>query len=169
MKYNDSITLEEELIQSIQGYSGYQKVESREITDKRLREYLVSEITKTEKLFLEISYRITNPAISDTLNKLINQLKNLIETLTRPTYNNSPLFNHAALNSNTLSQLYQYESLLKHHVAILTDEIPDLETIEEISETNEFLNHLFDVIDNLNQILMEREYLLIGGNDENMS
>ena len=82
MKYNNSISLEEELIQSIRGYSGYKKTESREQTDKRLREHLASEIKKIEKSFFKISNRISkhgNINIADTINRLIDQLKNLIE------------------------------------------------------------------------------------------
>lgn len=171
MKYNNSVSLEEELIQSIRGYSGYQKTESREKTDKRLREYLASEIKQIEKVFLKISKRVTkqgNLTIADSINRLINQLKNLIETLNNPTYNNSPFFNSTLVNSNILSQLYEYESLLTHHISILTDEVSELQKIDEISETNEFLNHLFDVVDNLNQIIMEREFLLARGSDNNI-
>ena len=165
MKYDDGVSLEEELIQSIRGYSGYQKVESREKTDKKLREYLASEIKKIEKLFHKISNRVSkqgNINVADTIDKLISQLKNLIEALNKPTYNNSSFFNHVPFDSSMLSQLYQFESLLKHHITILTEEVTELEKIEEFSETDEFLNHLFDVIDNLNQIIMEREFLLTG-------
>jgi len=165
MKYNNGFSLEEELMQSIRGYSGYQKSEEREKTDKRLREYLASEIKKIEKIFLKFSIRISkqgNTEIADTINRLVKQLKILIESLDQPNYNVTS-FNHTSLNSDTLYQLYQYETLLKHHVDILTDEISEFERIEEISETDEFLNHLYDVIDNLQQILLEREYLLAGG------
>ena len=171
MKFNSSVSLEKELIQSIRGYTGYEKVETREKTDKRLREYLASEIKKIEKAVLRIAQRISkngDSSISEAVNKLINRLKNLFETLNAPTYNSASFFNHSPINSETLMQLYEYESLLKHHVDILADEISEWENIEEISETDEFLNHLFDVIDNVNQILMEREFLITGENEMSM-
>ena len=171
MKHNNGVSLEDELIHSIRGYFGYKNIELREKTDRQLRKYLSSEIEKIKKSFLQISNRVSDDGkvtIADTINKLISQLKTLIETLNKPTYNNSSFFNHAAFNSDTLSQLYQYESLLKHHVSILTDEISDLEKIEKISETDEFLNHLFDVIDNLNQLIMEREFLLTSSDGESI-
>lgn len=171
MKNNNYVSLEKELIQSIKGYSGYQTIKDREKTDKRLREHLLKEIKQIEKSFRKISNRIAkqgNTNIADTINKLINQLKNLIETLNKPSYNNSPFFSHPNLNSDTLLQLYRFESQLRKQVIILADEATELEKIEEPTETSEFLNHLFDVFDNLNQIIMEREFILAGGNDDDM-
>lgn len=165
---NNFPSLEKELVQSIDGYIGYQTVQSREKTDQRLREYLASEIKQAEKAFINLTNRLagqTNAAISHNADKLVIQLNNLTQSLHKPAYNNST-FVH--LNSNMLSQLYHYELQLKNYVDILKDEVAELDTIEGNSEINELLNHLFDVVDNLNQNIMEREFLLAGGDDGSM-
>jgi len=165
MKYDGNISPEAVLIQAIHGYSGYQKSETRQKTDKQLREYLSSEIQQIEQSFLKLSCRIEKQgyaSIAQTVNRLNKQIKILIETLDKPSYHNSPFFNYSRVTDDTLARLYEYESQIKHQVEILNDEVSDLEKIEEISETDAYLSHLFDVIDNLNQIIMEREFLLAG-------
>lgn len=165
MKYDGNISPEAVLIQAIRGYSGYQKTETRQKTDKQLREYLSSEIKHIEKSFLKLSNRVEKQgyaSIAQTINRLNKQIKSLIDTLNKPSYHNSPFFNYSRVTDDTLSQLYEYESQLKHQVDILNDEVSELEKIEEISETDAYLSHIFDVIDNLNQIIMEREFLLAG-------
>ena len=52
MNYNNNVSLADVLIKSIRGYSGYQEIEVREKTDKRLREYLTSEIEKQAQRYL---------------------------------------------------------------------------------------------------------------------
>lgn len=165
MKFEDDISLKKGLIEAIRGYDGYQKTETRGKSDQRLREHMASQIERISKDFDRLSAKIQqqgNEEIARSLMRLITQLKVLINTLNRPSYNNSSFFNLVEVNSGVLSQLYEYESKIQHQVEILTDEVTELENIREISETDEFVRHFFDVVDNLNQIIMEREFLLAG-------
>ncbi len=165
MSFEGDISLDKELIKTIRGYSGYEKTEAREKTDQRLREHMSSQIEQIGIIFQKLSIRIEQEGdldIAHSVNRLIKQLKILIETLNQPSYNNSPFFNLSEVNSGVLSQLYEYESQIKNQVDILTDEVYELENIEETPDKDELINHLFDVVDNLNQMIMEREFLLAG-------
>lgn len=163
MKNGNHASLQEKLIRSIRGYVGYQTTKDRQRTDKRLRDYIVDELKQIEKSFVKILNRMTQQGhtqISEIINKLIHLLSNLLESLNKPSYYNSSFFNQTTLNENILNQIYQYESQLKYHLMILKDEVADLEKIERPADTIELLNHLFDVIDNLNHTIIEREFLL---------
>ena len=165
MSFEGDISLDKELIKTIRGYSGYEKTETREETDQRLREYMASQIEHIGIIFQNLSTRIEqegNDNVAHSIKRLIKQLKILIQTLNQPSYNNSTFFNLSKVNSGVLSQLYEYESQIKNQVDILTDEVYELEKIDESTDTNELINHLFDVVDNLNQMIMEREFLLAG-------
>jgi hypothetical protein len=165
MSFEGDISFDKELIKTIRGYSGYEKTETREETDQRLREYMASQIEHIGIIFQKLSTRIEqegNDNVARSIKRLINQLKILIQTLNQPSYNNSTFFNLSEVNSGVLSQLYEYESQIKNQVDILTDEVYELEKIDESADTNELINHLFDVVDNLNQMIMEREFLLAG-------
>lgn len=165
MSFEGDISLDQELIKTIRGYSGYEKTETRERTDQLLREYMASQIEQIGSIFQKLSSRIEkegNEDIAHSVKRLIKQLKILIQTLNQPSYNNSTFFNLSEVNSGVLSQLYEYESQIKNQVDILTDEVYELENIDESADTNELINHLFDVVDNLNQMIMEREFLLAG-------
>ncbi len=167
MSFNDQgVSPEDELVRTVKGYGGYVKTDTRKDTDQRIREHLAAEIGKIEKSFTKISRRVANQGkakLADTIGKLVEQLTNLIQSLNQPAYNNSSFFMYPKIDSELLSRLYLYESQLKYHVDILMEEVSQLESIEEDSEANDFLNHFFDVIDNINQIMIEREFLLNGG------
>ena len=159
---------EMELIQTIQGYSGYQTTKNRGQSDKRLREYLVEKFTQLQLNFQNISDHVASQGqydVVEIINRLIRQLKVLSITFNSPSYNNSSFFNHSNISSNILSKLYKYESQIKHYLFILTDEINEFKKIDEVSEAHEFLRYLFNVIDDLNQIIVEREFLLVDTND----
>ncbi|MBD3291087.1 hypothetical protein GF337_19925 [candidate division KSB1 bacterium] len=165
MKFEGDISLDQELIKTIRGYSGYERTEWREKTDQRLREYMASQIQKIGSNFQNLSahlQKFDNPDIARSIKRLIKQLKILIQSLHQPSYEKSSFFNLSEVNSGILTQLYEYESQIKHQVDILADEVSELENMDDVSDSGELINHLFDVVDNLNQSIMEREFLLAG-------
>jgi hypothetical protein len=172
MKINDQVaSLEQDLIRSIEGYSGYQITKDRLKTDQRLRNYFTEKIKHIEQAFGKMSAnKISNGSstINETNNKVIKLLQELNETLHRPTYNNSSFFSKSSVDPETLTQLYQYESQFNERLNVLNDETKQLDQQPTTPTDSELFNYLFDVIDNLNQIIIQREFILAGGNSDEL-
>jgi len=169
MALNDLSTLKEELFRTIGGYLGYQNIEARLKSDKIFRRFVADKMSVIKHDFLQASGRMNHAGkyrLSDSLNKLIGQIDNLIHCLSESSKNRPEFFAHAEVDRDTLEKLYSYDSQLTTNLDILKDESFVLTSNEEDSELRDCLNHLFDILDNLNLLLIEREYIIQGGKED---
>ena len=154
----------ENIIRSIKEYQGYSSTKERSITDQAFREYLIQklnlinkELSKIEKLLL----RLFDPGNVDPLKQIRSGVKILIGSLEKPCYANQTFFKKENINIEKLAQLYNYDFHLKDQVEILNDELHQFDSNTNDMEFADFLNHLFDLSDGLNQALTEKEFLIM--------
>jgi len=154
--------LENDLMKTIRGYSGYQVAKAREKTDRRLREFFSEQLKKVEKQISDYNKNIeqnNNETFQETFNKVSSTLRTVLQSLQNPVYQISV---PAKIYPGTLHQLYEYEIQLKNQVEIFSEEVQELKNIDFETEGSDFMNHLFDLIDGINQTMSERELLIMG-------
>jgi len=158
------VPVQNNLANVISGYLGYQVPETRRMSDKRLREFLTQKLEQIEKDFSAFEHRYyqkNRGARLDIFNRISLSLKMLIQSLVQPSFNADQFFNRSGVHSDMLAQLYDYDIQLKNQIDILIDEINELDSIDGEYEIEEMMNHLYDLIDGANQILSEREFLMM--------
>ncbi len=159
-----SDSLENDLTNSISGYSGYKVPETRRKTDERLREFLSEKLQRIEKdlsLFEHRYYQKNKNANLSPFNRISLSLKMLIQMLTELSPNENHFFTQSKINQDKIIQLYEYDIQLMNQIDILVDEVKELDNINGEYEIDEMLNHFYDLIDGLNQTLSEREFLIM--------
>ena len=157
--------MENNLVGSIRGYNGYQNAKYRKKSDKCLREYVSNKLKQMQKSISNFELKIQkfdNQSHKETLHQVTSSLEIVLNSLLKPSYINTHFFNDNSIKTDKLNQLYEYDISLKNYLEIFSDEVKELESIEDDFELDEFLNHLFDLIDGLNQTLSEREFLIMG-------
>lgn len=160
--FQSAETLENDLMKSIRGYSGYQVGKTREKSDRRLREFFIEQLKKVEKHITDYSQEIeqnNNAPCKETFKKVCSTLRAVLQSLQNPVYQFSV---PAKIFPGTLQQLYEYEMQLKNQIEIFSEEVQELDNIDYETEGVDFLNHLFDLIDGINQSMSERELLILG-------
>jgi len=163
MKSNEHSTnsVEEELRKTIKGYQGYTPPEKRNKTDKNLRNFILTQLKSIDNQLLKFEKQIGDQNHNGILNRVSSSLKTIIDSLQNPCYANQPFFSDSKINPGVLAQLYEYDTQLKEQIEILEDEAKLVPEIGNDNEIKEFLNHLFDLIDGVNQTLTEREFLIM--------
>jgi vacuolar-type H+-ATPase subunit H len=160
--FQSAETLENDLMKTIRGYSGYQVAKSRQQTDRRLREFFSEQLKNVEKQIASYNQKIeqSKSAVSrETFTKVSTTLKTVLRSLQNPVYQISV---PAKIFPGTLQRLYEYEIQLKKQVQIFSEEVQEMGKVDLESEGCDFMNHLFDLIDGINQTLSERELLILG-------
>jgi len=153
-----------DLVNLISGYSGYKIPETRSKTDKRLREFLSAKVQRIEKDLSQFEhqfYQKNKSANLSPFHRISLSLKMLIQTLIEPSSNDNHFFTQSKENQEKITQLYEYDVQLVKQVDILVDEVKQLDNINGEYEIDEMLNHFYDLIDRVNQILSEREFLIM--------
>ncbi len=153
------------LVHAIKGYHNYSTAEDRKKTDQNLRKFLLTKLDSAKEKLPEFEKLIqgkTDKAISDAFKRMVSGLKMLVNSLHNPCYVDQVSFDNVNLRSENISQLYDHDKQLLEQVEIFEDEFKQLDTNEKNQELTEFLNHLYDLTDGLNQILTEREFLFMG-------
>jgi len=157
--------LPNDLYNSIHGYNGYKTPETRNMSDKRLREFLSEKLQQIEKdlsTFEHRFYQRNKGAKLDIFHRISLSLKMLIQSFIEPSCNADQFFNRSSINQETLTQLYEYDVQLKNQIDILMDEVNELDFIDGEYEIEDMMNHLYDLIDGANQTLSERAFLMMG-------
>lgn len=160
--FQSAETLENDLMKTIRGYSGYQEAKAREKTDRRLREFFLEQLKKVEKQISDYTENLeqnNNTAFQETYNKVSSTLRTVLESLQNPVYQISV---PTKIFPGTLQQLYEYEIQLKKQIDIFSEEVQEFINIDFATEGCDFMNHLFDLIDGINQTMSERELLIMG-------
>ncbi|MCI0496621.1 hypothetical protein L0Z72_16585 [candidate division KSB1 bacterium] len=161
---HSTASFENAIIESIEGYDGYQSPTVRSMTDNRLRDYLKNSLQKIQQDLSRLEPKMSqyeNHEYSETFQRLISGLKIIIQSMNNPSYNNANFFRRSNLNPGILSQIYDFDSHLVDQVAIFLDELAALNQSGDESEIGDILNHLFDLIDRVNQTMSEREFLIL--------
>lgn len=156
--------LENDLLNSISGYSGYQVPQARRKTDRCLREFLSEKLHRIEKDLSRIEHRFYQQNKNASLNpfhRISLSLKLLIQSLIESFTNNNQFFNRSKIDPDKITQLNDYDVQLVNQVNILVDEVKELDNLEAEFEIDEMLNHFYDLIDRINQILSERNFLIM--------
>lgn len=159
---NDS--LENDLLNSISGYSGYEVSEIRRKTDRRLREFLSEKLQRIEKDLSQFEHRFYQQHKNANLNpfhRISLSLKMLIQSLIESSATNNHFFTQSKIDQEKITQLYEYDVQLVNQIDILVDEIKELDNLNGEFEIDEILNHFYDLIDGINQNLSEREFLIM--------
>lgn len=154
-----------ELASTIKGYLNYSTPEDRKKTDQNLRKFLLAKLDSANRRLPEFEKQMqgkTDKTISEAFKRVVSGLSMLLNSLKNPCYVDQAFFGKTNLQSEILSQLYDHDKQLLEQVGIFEDEFKQLDTNEKNQELTEFLNHLYDLTDGLNQILTEREFLFMG-------
>ena len=158
----------EELKKSIDGYSGYSAPEERESTDKIFRKYLSTELHSVKNAVTQLKSQLNKNAhhkLTDIFQHVTSSLTTNTESLVNPCYYNHAFFSQPDLGAVQLNDLYDYDSHLQEQVHILKEETGQLIDQSETTEISELLNHFYNVIDGINQLLTEREFIIMGAEE----
>jgi len=159
-----SESLENDLTQSINGYVGYDIPGIRSKTDRNLKEFLFKKLQQAEKdlsLFEHQVYQQHKTANLNPFHRISLSLKMLIQSLNEPFPEDHQFFSETKINPDKISQLYEYDVQLVNQVEILLDEVQELDNINGEYEIDQALNHFYDLLDGINQLMSEREFLLM--------
>ncbi len=159
-----NVLSEKDLRNSIKGYNGYEVPADRGESDKSLREFLSERLQQVEKAlssFEHSFYQNYKSANLSPFHRISLGLKMLIQSTILPLINNNNFFSTSKIAEDKIVQLNEYDIQLVNQVNILNDEIAALESINGEHEIDEILNHFYDLIDGANQILSEREFLIM--------
>jgi len=153
-----------ELTKTINGYEGYHTPKNRDKTDEKFREFLSSKLDSiAERLSrIEEQFQSSGKNHKEFLHQAIASLKTIIYSLKNPCYCNHAFFSQPVLSSEKIAQLYDYDFQIKEQIEILDEESSQLILDNNDTELNDMLNHLYDVIDGVNQSLTEREFVIMG-------
>ena len=158
-------SIKAELARTIKGYQNYSTPQDRKKTDQNLRKFLLTKLDSANRKlpeFEKLTQSRTDKTITEIFKRVVSGLSMLLNSLQNPCYVNQAFFVKANLRSDNLSQLYGHDWQLKEQVEIFEDEFKQLDTNNDDRELAEFLNHLYDLTDGLNQTLTEREFLFMG-------
>jgi len=155
----------EEIIKIIQDYKGYQSVEIRSITDEAVRNYLAEKLNQIAVLLSDAEHHIEKDEdnnLREIFDHVTSGLKTIIESLHNPCYIKNDFFSTTQRNAFKFSQLTSYDMQSIVQVEILNDESSQITDAGDDGELEDILNHLYDLIDGLNQTLTEREFVIMG-------
>ncbi|MDZ7333293.1 MAG: hypothetical protein ONB31_15065 [candidate division KSB1 bacterium] len=147
-------------------YDGYQVIQERRTTDQRLRKFLNEKLDRLEKQFARFGFQLRQHGSHNSFelfDRIVLSLKMLSQSLIDPAYNSGPFFKKN-VNPAKLHQIVEYDQHLASQIDVLLDEAQHLEQMADDEEIEEVLNHLYDLIDGVNQTWSEREFLIL---DEN--
>ncbi|MDW7680730.1 MAG: hypothetical protein SCK70_09210 [bacterium] len=153
------------LAEKIAGYTGYGSLQHRHQTDSSVRTYLSSKL----QLILNRIATIGDQLIKDggreyhgAFHQIFKSLKTIIDSLHNPCYSNHSFFSTQTISQSLVNQLYHYDSQLIDQIIILEEESTELTAKTDAPEIAEIVNHLYDLIDGINQTLTEREFIIMG-------
>ncbi len=154
------------LSQSIEGYSGYEKLGQRRQSDIRFRQHLIN---NTNQLLSQISEipQAAQPEDQELLDEFVKstqrKLSTICQSLQNPTYESASFFKSEKLPSYREEHIYDFEQRMKDEVTNLFEEISELSKNSKHRHVfrDHFL-HIKDFVDNFNQALFEREALVLG-------
>ncbi|MDZ7332072.1 MAG: hypothetical protein ONB31_08865 [candidate division KSB1 bacterium] len=152
-----------DLVQTIQGYEGYRNREKFRQTERRLKNYLAERLRQVETGLSEFEHRCYQQRKTSNLNsfnRISLSLKMLIQTLQEDASDNNAIAT-TGIDEAQAAQLEQQDRQLVEQVNILSDEVQSLDDLNGEFEIEEMLNHLYDLLDGINQTLSEREFLMM--------
>lgn len=152
-----------ELAQAIHGYDGYRAIQERRSNDLRLREFLNSKLNLLEEQITQLGFWLRHQANHNSFeifDRIVLSLKMLAQSLTNPAYNSGSFFRQP-ISSARLNQIVEYDQHLASQIDVLLDETRNIEQTANDEDVEEILNHLYDLIDGVNQIWSEREFLIL--------
>ncbi len=158
-------TVEKKILTNvISGYLGYELPEHREGTDSNFRTFLTAQLTTIVEQLVSAGKKQpknANGGQPEITPQVIMSLKTIVRSLQEPCNSYHNFYVKKSVNQKTLTRLYDYDSQLYDQVSILADE--SLLFSERSTETDngEALHHLYDLIDGINQILTEREFIIL--------
>ncbi len=156
-------TRDHNLARMIQGYEGYESADQSLHTEQRLKSYLADQLRRVEinlSQFEHRCYQQRKLSNLNSFNRISLSLKMLIQSLQEAATNHQAI-PAPALHPSRAMQLEQQDQHLVEQVTILSDEIESLDELDGEFEIDEMLNHLYDLLDGINQTLSEREFLMM--------
>ncbi len=150
------------LAQTIQGYEGYRSAEKSRQTERQLKSYLADKLQQVETNLSGFEHRCYQQRKTTNLNsfnRISLSLKMLIQTLQEAASDHA--IATTELTAARAAQLEQQDQQLVEQVDILSDEVQSLDELDGELEIDEMLNHLYDLLDGINQTLSEREFLML--------
>ncbi|MBN1155534.1 hypothetical protein JXB12_11510 [candidate division KSB1 bacterium] len=75
------------------------------------------------------------------------------------------IFAQPRIDEATLSGLHLYDDQLTTELTILCEEVGELKNTEQEADPNVCLTHFFEIIDNRNLLMIERDDLISGGDE----
>jgi hypothetical protein len=157
-------SLENDLTHSISGYLGYDNADNRQKTNRKLKEFLSQKLQQVEINLSRFEHQVYQQYETANLNpfhRISLSLKMLIQSLSETSPDNDQFFSDKEVNSDKISQLHEYDGQLVNQVEILLDEAQDLDNINGEYEIDQMLNHVYDLLDGVNQTMSEREFLIM--------
>lgn len=156
----------ETLAEKVGGFYGYAQSSGRMLSDRHLRNFLVTGIEKIISGLdaIPAAEQIDNQRLlAEALHSTRRKLLTICESLKDPTYSGRDFFTRELLSEKRLARIYLHEMDMLEELEEIHSEVAGLQnnTIEKETIDDHFL-HISDSIDNLNQALFERECLILG-------
>jgi len=163
--FNVETSEKEALKKAIAGYQGYEKPEQRDSTDKSFRTFLLSQLNLITERLVSVEKQFVKKSSSkrkDLIHHVMISLRTIADSLQNPCYCHHAFFSRKNLSQHNFRRLYKYDSQLLEQVEILAEESNQFSEKGDEFEAEEILNHLYDLIDGINQSLTEREFVIMG-------
>lgn len=150
----------------IAGYEGYDAIHQRKESDRRVRQFLISQIKSILDSLIDIpkaEQAKDQARLSDLATSTKRKLITINQSLNDPTYSGSSFFTLENLATKRLERIYRSEDAMLSELFGVAEEVFSLKNkalLKTVIEDH-FL-HIKDFIDNFNQVLFERESLMIG-------
>ena len=153
------------LAQHISGYTGYKKSEARSDSDTEIRNLLIDRIKELLALFagdFDAAGQREKTALKKHIDSTQRKLRIICDSLKAPTYLQGQFFLAGDVNDRRLERLYELEWEMLEKLGNIKEELTTFRTsLSEETIEDHFLQ-ISNFVDDLNQLLFEREALIIG-------
>ena len=158
----------EKLSARVPGYAGYESPENRLGTDKRWRGHIWHDLKKSISLMVKPAVHLDPKAtveLEQSVIKTQKKLQTLSDSLKRPTYRGASFFRRQSLPIGLLEEIYQHEATMINDLTALSFEVQHMRTVGNAAVIQDHLFHIKNLIDRINQLLFEREALILDSSD----
>ena len=149
----------ERIADTIPGFKGYREKESRRDTDKRLRDYMASEVDRHRKAidgFKRDQMKRGGLGLLDDADRVARKLQKCADQLRFASYGYAGFFDQVKVREEELDQIYQYDGELLEQVRALEATV---NALSGASDPEKALNGLEAAVEALDGSVERRKQL----------
>jgi hypothetical protein len=153
------------LAQHISGYTGYEKSEARSNSDTEIRNLLIDRIKELLALFagdFDAAGEKEKTALAKRIDSTQRKLKIICDSLKAPTYLHGQFFLAGDVNNHRLERIYKIEWEMLEELVNIKEELTTFRSSLSEEIIKDHFLQISNFVDDLNQLLFEREALIIG-------